>query len=104
MAMLPLRLPTIQNWSCHNCSGCCHQHLIEITEEERQRILDQNWKPADGIPAGQPVVVPHHSSLFRKSYRLAHRDNGACIFLRDDGLCRIHAKFGEPATSFNAMP
>ena len=97
MAMLPLRLPTIQNWSCHNCSGCCHQHLIEITDEERHRILDQNWKPADGIPAGQPVVVSHRGSLFRKSYRLAHQNNGACVFLRDDGLCRIHAKFGEPA-------
>lgn len=97
MAMLPLRLPTIQNWSCHNCSGCCHQHLIEITDEERQRILDQNWKPSDGIPAGRPVVVPHRGSLFRKSYRLVHQANGACVFLRDDGLCRIHAKFGEPA-------
>lgn len=97
MAMLPLKLPTIQNWSCHNCSGCCRQHLIEITAEERQRILDQNWQPADGIPSGQPVVVPHRTSLFRHSYRLAHRADGACVFLQEDGLCRIHARFGESA-------
>ena len=56
--MLPLRLPTIQNWSCHNCSGCCRQHLIEITEEERQRILKQDWKTKDGIPESQPVIEP----------------------------------------------
>lgn len=96
MAVPPLQLPTIQNWSCHNCSGCCRQHLIEITDEERQRIIDQNWSAEDGIPDDQPVVVPH-GGWFQKSWRLAHGDDGGCVFLRDDGLCRIHSKFGEPA-------
>ena len=96
MSLPPLQLPTIQNWSCHNCSGCCRQHLIEITEEERQRILGQKWTPEDGILDG-PVVVPHRSSLLKKSWRLAHAKDGGCVFLNDDGLCRIHAKFGEAA-------
>lgn len=95
--MLPINLPTIQNWSCHNCSGCCKQHLIEITDAERQRIVSQNWTAADGIPAGQPVVVPHGGSFWKRGYRLAHRSDGACVFLDDRGLCRIHAKFGEAA-------
>ncbi len=95
--MLPLTLPTIQNWSCHNCSGCCTQHLIEITDAERQRIVDQNWTEADGIPTGQPVVVPHGGAFWKKRYRLAHRADGACVFLNEQGLCRIHAKFGEAA-------
>ena len=96
MSLPPLQLPTIQNWSCHNCSGCCRQHLIEITEEERQRILDQKWTAKDGVSDG-PVVVPHGGSLFKKSWRLAHGSDGGCVFLNDDGLCRIHAKFGEAA-------
>jgi lysine-N-methylase len=96
MPLPPLQLPTIQNWSCHNCSGCCRQHLIEITEEERQRILDQKWTVEDGVPDG-PVVVPHRGSMFKKSWRLAHGSDGGCVFLNDDGLCRIHAKFGEAA-------
>lgn len=96
MSLLPLQLPTIQNWSCHNCAGCCRQHLIEITDEERERILDQKWTPDEGVGEG-PVVVKHRSSLFRKSWRLAHRSDGGCVFLGDDGLCRIHAKFGEAA-------
>lgn len=96
MSLPPLQLPTIQNWSCHNCAGCCRQHLIEITEEERQRILGQQWAPEDGV-GEDPVVVPHRSTLFRKSWRLAHRTDGSCVFLGDDGLCRIHAKFGEAA-------
>jgi lysine-N-methylase len=28
---------------------------------------------------------------------MAHRADGACVFLDDDGKCRIHARFGEPA-------
>jgi lysine-N-methylase len=97
MPVPPLTLPTIQNWSCHNCSGCCKQHLIELSEEERQRIVDQEWTSTDGIPAGQPVLEPHAGPPWKKRYRLAHRDDGACVFLNDDGLCRIHAKFGEAA-------
>lgn len=96
MSLPPLQLPTIQNWSCHNCSSCCRQHLIEITEEERQRILDQKWTTKDDVP-DRPVVVPHGGSLFKKSWRLAHGSDGGCVFLNDDGLCRIHAKFGEAA-------
>ena len=96
MSLPPLQLPTIQNWSCHNCSGCCRQHLIEITEEERQRILDQKWTAKDGVPEGK-AFVPHGSGLFKKSWQLAHGSDGGCVFLNDDGLCRIHAKFGEAA-------
>lgn len=96
MSVPPLQLPTIQNWSCHNCSGCCRQHLIEITDEERQRVLGQKWTTKDGVPEG-PVVVPHRSSMWKKSWRLAHAEDGGCVFLNDDGLCRIHAKFGEAA-------
>ncbi len=87
----------MQNWSCHNCGGCCRQHEIEITEEERQRILSQNWTPADGIPAGQPLFEWMSGPFWNKTYRLAFQPDGACVFLNEHGLCRIHAKFGEPA-------
>uniref|UniRef100_A0A7C2JZA4 YkgJ family cysteine cluster protein n=1 Tax=Schlesneria paludicola TaxID=360056 RepID=A0A7C2JZA4_9PLAN len=95
MPLLPLALPTIQNWSCHNCGGCCTQHLIEITDAERQRILDQKWTAADGV--AQPPVVWFAGPPWNKRYRLAHRPDGGCVFLDDRGLCRIHAKFGESA-------
>ncbi|MFO0919265.1 MAG: YkgJ family cysteine cluster protein [Planctomycetaceae bacterium] len=87
----------MQNWSCHNCGGCCRQHEIEITEAERQRILSQNWTPADGIPAGQPLFEWMAGPIWNKTYRLAFQPDGACVFLNEQGLCRIHAKFGEPA-------
>lgn len=97
MAGALLQLPTIQNWSCHSSGGCCKQHLVEVTEEERQRILNQNWTEADGIPDGQPVVVKFAGSPWRKRYRLGHQPDGGCVFLNSEGLCRIHAKFGEAA-------
>jgi lysine-N-methylase len=97
MASPPLQLPLIQNWSCHNCSGCCRKHLIEVTEDDRQRIIAQNWSAADGIPDRQPPLVWYAGPPWKKRYRLAHREDGACIFLNEQGLCRIHAKFGEAA-------
>jgi lysine-N-methylase len=93
----PLEFPTIQNWSCHNCGGCCRQHAIEITTEEHQRIVEQNWAGHPGIAPDQPLFVRLGLFPWSKRYRLAHRPDGACIFLDERGLCRIHAKFGEQA-------
>ncbi len=94
---ISLTLPTIQNWSCHNCGGCCRQHAIEVTEEERQRILSQGWTANDGTPTGDALFEWHAGPPWTKRYRLAHQADGACVFLNEQGLCRIHAKFGEAA-------
>ncbi len=94
---ISLTLPTIQNWSCHNCGGCCRQHAIEVTEEERQRILSQGWTTNDGTPTGDALFEWHAGPPWAKRYRLAHQADGACVFLNELGLCRIHAKFGEAA-------
>ncbi|MCA9181368.1 MAG: YkgJ family cysteine cluster protein, partial [Planctomycetales bacterium] len=94
---LPLELPQLQNWSCHTCGGCCKQHGIYITAEERQRIIDQGWTEADGIPADQPLFVEMGHLPGRKWWRLAHQPDGSCVFLDERGLCKIHGKFGEPA-------
>ena len=97
MAGLRLELPTIQNWSCHNCGGCCRQHAIEVTDEERRRILGQHWTEADGVASERPLFVRFAGLPWKKRYRLAHQSDGACIFLDEKGLCRIHSKFGEAA-------
>ncbi|QDT93396.1 YkgJ family cysteine cluster protein [Gimesia algae] len=92
-----LKLPVIQNWNCHNCGGCCKQHEIEITVEEKERIEKQRWDLDKSIPAGKPVFEKLGLSPTSKRYRLAHQEDGSCVFLNEQGLCRIHAKFGEPA-------
>lgn len=93
MTSRSFKLPVIQNWSCHNCGGCCREHVIEITEVEKKRIEKQNWKVDDGIDLSRPVI----QSLGAGRWRLSHRSDGACVFLNEDGLCRIHDRFGEAA-------
>ena len=82
----------VQRWSCHSCGNCCRHHQIIITDAERQRILDQKWTTADGVPAGEAAFA-----RVAGQYRLAHQNDGACVFLNTDNRCRIHAKFGESA-------
>lgn len=95
--MLPLELPTLQNWSCHNCGGCCKQHAIELSREEFERIVKQGWRGQPGFEVGQPIFAWHSGPIWDRRYRLANREDGACVFLDDKGLCRIHSKFGEAA-------
>ena len=96
----PLSLPVIQTetqkYSCHSCGNCCRQHEILVTQEEMQRILDQHWTPAAGAPQGMKAFV-RVGGLFSKKYRLANREDGACVFLDENNRCRIHGKFGEAA-------
>ena len=93
----PLELPTIQNWSCHNCGGCCRQHEIEITPQERERILGQRWENDAELPQDRPTIEKIGPWPWTQRYRLGHQADGGCIFLDSKGLCRIHAKFGESA-------
>lgn len=98
MPRIQLELPQLQNWSCHNCGGCCKQHGIYITAEEKHRIEGQGWSDSGDLPIdGEPVVTEPGRFGRRTHYRLAHQADGACVFLDEQGLCRIHGKFGEDA-------
>lgn len=92
MARPGVVLPILQNWICHNCGGCCREHQIVITAEEKTRIDKHQWTAADGVTDDRPLIVVHGSD-----FRLNHQADGACVFLDDHGLCRIHSKFGEAA-------
>lgn len=94
--MPELILPENQNYSCHGCGGCCWLYEVVVTGEERQRIIDQGWSQNDDIPAGTKLFR-RAGGPFSRHWCLARRPDGACIFLNEKGLCRIHAKFGEPA-------
>src|SRR5262249_51246004 len=93
---LPVRhLPVLQNWDCHGCADCCHEYSVQVTEEERKRIEDQGWSQ---LPEYQGIdLFVREGSRRKPNWRLNHRANSACIFLNDDGRCKIHAKFGSAA-------
>lgn len=86
-------LPSGQNWGCHRCTDCCRHHVIEVSAGERRRIEALAWGPADPLLKAGDWIVANGPGRFR----LAHAADGACIFLGKDGLCRIHAQFGEAA-------
>ena len=61
--------------------------VVTVTREEQRRIIDAGWP---GRLAGQRLF-----HRFKRQVVLAHQPDGACVFLADDGKCRLHAESGE---------
>jgi lysine-N-methylase len=94
---LPIKpLPIIERWDCHQCGACCRGSLVPLSADELARIKSQKWEERPGF-RGTPVVVPE--SWLSSTYRLAHREDGTCVFLLPDGNCRLHKELG-----FEAKP
>lgn len=86
-----IRLPVValgvasQRYSCHGCGNCCRDFTVQLREADLARLAAQGWEER----LGEPVTVAFRGRTF-----LRQRDDGACVFLQSDGLCRIHAEFG----------
>ena len=74
-----------QRYSCHGCGNCCRDFTVQLRPDDLRRLGEQGWE----AKLGQPVTVE-----FRGVTYLRQTDEGACIFLQENGLCRIHAEFG----------
>jgi len=89
---LPIRpLPLIERWDCHQCGVCCRGSIVPLSAEELARLKAQKWEQHPDF-SGRPVFV--REQWLGGGYRLAHRDDGSCVFLTADGLCRIHKELG----------
>jgi len=94
---LPIHvLPLAERWDCHQCGVCCRGSLVPLSEEDLARLKEQGWQQHPDF-RGQPIAV--RQSLLGHAWRLAHREDGSCVFLLPDGLCRIHKELG-----FDAKP
>jgi lysine-N-methylase len=92
----PLRvLPDVQNWDCHGCTNCCREYRVYLTDEERERIAEQDWHDQADL-VGVPAVV-REGSWWAPRWRLNQRADGGCVFLSAEGRCRIHERFGAAA-------
>ncbi|OPZ83754.1 MAG: Flagellin N-methylase [bacterium ADurb.Bin429] len=84
--------PGFQHYDCVGCGACCRgRFAIGVTPEEYARISAQGWE-ADSALAGKTLFLPQGDHFVT-----AYDAQGACVFLDERGLCRIHAKFGEAA-------
>lgn len=88
-------LPNEERWDCHQCGICCRGSLVPLSSADLDRLKNQKWEEHPDFQ-GQPVVIPHGSA---GGFRLAQRADATCVFLNDQGLCRIHAELG-----FEAKP
>ena len=94
---LPIKpLPIVERWDCHQCGVCCRGSLVPLSAEDLARLKAQGWAEHPDF-RGTPIVA--RDSWLGGEYRLAHRDDGSCVFLLPDGLCRIHKELG-----FDAKP
>ncbi len=83
--------PSYQCYDCSGCGDCCRgKFAINISEEDYQRLISQRWHEE---PEYKDINIVEKKG---NGYRLAHTNDGTCIFLNEKGLCKIHAKFGEP--------
>ena len=84
---LPIYIPELpaQKYSCHGCGSCCRDFTVQLTDADVQKLHEQGWKER----LGQEYVVK-----FRGHSWLKQTDAGACVFLGDNGLCKVHAEFG----------
>lgn len=89
-------LPTNQNFTCHSCTHCCRTYLVTVTDEERERLLRLGWEKKLNLPADK-LFQRIDVGGGREKWRLGHDESGACVFLAENGLCRIHAECGENA-------
>ncbi|MSR18482.1 MAG: YkgJ family cysteine cluster protein [Phycisphaerales bacterium] len=92
MVRLPIIIPQLptQRYSCHSCGNCCRHFSVQLRSEDVTRLAEQGWERELGAPVTIMIKgVPH----------LRRQADGACVFLQQDGLCRIHARHG-----FDAKP
>lgn len=85
-------LPVLQNWDCHQSGSCCKEYRVPVTEEERKRIEAQGWDQQADL-GGLPLFT-RAGPFWNRIYRLNHRSDGSCVFLSEQGRCRIHERFG----------
>jgi lysine-N-methylase len=92
MAFPLYHLPVVQNWDCHVCGTCCKEYLVTVTDEERRRIESQGWR--DDPEVGKLRLFRRHGPPWARRWTLNHRADDSCVFLDEQGRCRIHGRFG----------
>jgi lysine-N-methylase len=85
----------LQNWDCQGCTDCCREYHVHVTDAERQRIEAQGWQ--EDAALGKVPLFVREGAAWNTQYRLNQRQDGRCVFLSEQGRCRIHEKFGSAA-------
>jgi lysine-N-methylase len=85
-----LQLPVFQHFDCHSCGHCCRDAVVNVTSAERDAVVAAGWEER---MSGETLFVDYRFGG-RRLIRIAQRAGGQCIFLAEDGRCRLHAETG----------
>jgi Fe-S-cluster containining protein len=85
--------------ACQACGGCCSGADVgPLPQPTVDRIASHDWSARVGaLPDGSPKPLFRKESVAGKEVWLTALDHGACVFLNEDKLCRVHAELGEDA-------
>ena len=76
---------TRTHYKCKRCGNCCRvPGYVYITEKEVARISAHLGMTADAFTAAYTQVLPQRNGL-----TLIEKEDYACVFLTDEGLCAI---------------
>ena len=92
---ISVRVPANLRWDCGSCGDCCRNFILgpvdpHIIEQLKNEAIETRWEPARQRPWFHTKTAPNG----QEQYYLSPGEDGACIFLRDDQLCSIHATLG----------
>ncbi|NQT85935.1 YkgJ family cysteine cluster protein [bacterium] len=92
--MPDLHLPPGLRYSCIQCGECCRTLEVTLTDDEHGRLAEHDWQ--EGLPDYEHdrYMAPMPPTRGRQTWRLRPLATGACRFLADDDLCRVHAELG----------
>ncbi len=91
MSLPIVLLENEEKWDCHQCGFCCRGSLIPLSNLDAERLRNQKWNEQSEY---QKLRITVYDRGAESGTRLAHRSDGSCVFLNEDGLCRIHSKYG----------
>ena len=87
-------LPVVEKWDCQCCGLCCHGNTILLDKDDLSKLRSQQWEKH---PEFRGVKTAVRESLLGGRRVLAKRADGACVFLNQEGRCRIHESYGAVA-------
>ncbi|MFP4057158.1 MAG: YkgJ family cysteine cluster protein [Candidatus Brocadiia bacterium] len=95
-----LILPPGVRYACMRCGACCRSLEVTVTDAERERLLAHDWSDELGDVAPERLFARIRGGRGLQRWRLRPRPEGACPFLGEDALCRVHAELGYEAKPF----
>ncbi len=89
--------PADLRFTCTRCGDCCRSWNVMLGPGEEERLGAFDWRGREEELVAAATVVSSPLPNGRRARRLVRRDDGACIYLGRDNLCRLHRHFGAAA-------